>query len=155
MAVVSHVSLTPSLDESGQREIWLWDRANWTAIKEELSQIEWMTTLTGDVDNDVKILTNHILSLQHKYVPHRTYSTRPDDQPWRRDKGSATLAVTKEGGRYRLNYVLRNDGVSSDTERKKIDPFGGAKPVDTAGWRSSRVRERETKKEEKGWRVPC
>ena len=82
MAVMSQVSLTPSRDESGQRKIWFWDHANWTAIKEDLSQIEWTTTLTGDVDNDVKKLTNHILRLQHTHVPHRTYSIRPEDQPW-------------------------------------------------------------------------
>ena len=94
---------------------------------------------------------------ERAWTRHRNYrfGPRPDDQPWRRNKGSATLAVTKEGGRYRLNYVLRNDGVPTETERKKIDPFGGAKPVDTASWKSCRVRETETEKEEKGWRVPC
>ena len=81
-AVLSELGLNPLCEEGRQREIWLWEQANWQAIKCALSRIDWEAILNGDVDQNVASFTATLLSVQAQHVPHRAYRTEPRDQPW-------------------------------------------------------------------------
>ena len=81
-AVMCEVSLTPGYEEDQQREIWLWERANWTAIKQLLATKDWSATLDGDINHNVAAFTSALLSIQRDHVPHRSFVTSPRDQPW-------------------------------------------------------------------------
>lgn len=82
LAVLSHVHITAALDECSQREIWLWDYADWISMREKLRDTDWASLLTGNVNQDTEKLTSYIRSLQQEHVPSRVYGTRPTDQPW-------------------------------------------------------------------------
>ena len=82
MAILSRLNLRLARDESFQREIWLWPHADWSSIRLALQRTNWEECLAGTVDDKVEWLTGYIISLQHKYVPHRSYSAKPSDQPW-------------------------------------------------------------------------
>lgn len=109
MAVLSQVNLATAMDETSQREIWLWKHTDWPCMREKLSHINWDTVLTGDTEHDVETFASHILSIQRELVPHRIYSTRPEDQPWfgYRCRLSAD-AKYKAWIRYKKHPTLRN-----------------------------------------------
>ena len=81
-AVLSTLGLNPAHEEASQRTLWLWEQANWQAIKRALAATNWDTQLNGDVNQNVALFTNTLLSVQAQYVPQRTYRTEPRDQPW-------------------------------------------------------------------------
>ena len=80
--VETELQVRPKEEEEIERKIWLWDRANWSQMKAELSQVDWDIILCGDANSQAQALTNLIISLQDKYVPSRTYTSKPGDQPW-------------------------------------------------------------------------
>lgn len=82
LAVLSHVRIAAALDECSQREIWLWDHADWTSVRDKLRNTVWDSFLTGNVNHDTEKLTSYILNLQQEHVPSHVYRTRPEDQPW-------------------------------------------------------------------------
>ena len=81
-AVLCTLGLNPAQEEDSQRTIWLWERADWQAIKETLAATDWDATFSADVNHTVDAFTNILLSAQTQHVPHRTYQTEPRDQPW-------------------------------------------------------------------------
>ncbi len=81
-AVLCVLGLNPACEDSSQREIWLWEHADWRAIKQALADTNWEATLYGDVDHNVAALTTILLSVQSQHVPHRSYRVEPRDQPW-------------------------------------------------------------------------
>ena len=81
-AVLCELGLNPACEEGTQRTIWLWERANWCAIRRALANTDWEATLAGGVDQNVTALTTIMLSTQARHIPHRTYLVEPRDQPW-------------------------------------------------------------------------
>ncbi|XP_045118181.1 uncharacterized protein LOC123508485 [Portunus trituberculatus] len=81
-AVLSSINLSAAREEEQQRVIWLWERADWEAMKRSLSATDWHTVLTGDPHHDTIAFTTVLLSLQQQFVPHRVYTTNPKDQQW-------------------------------------------------------------------------
>ena len=81
-AVLSEIGLNPACEGGSQRTIWLWEHADWQAMKLTLATTDWTTTFTGDVDQNATALTNLLLAAQSRHVPHRTYRAEPRDQPW-------------------------------------------------------------------------
>ncbi len=82
LAVLSTIKLAPAREEEHERTIWLWDRANWDAVRNALRDMSWDTVFTSDIDHDVSKLNTILLDLQQQHVPNRTYNTNPKDQPW-------------------------------------------------------------------------
>ena len=80
--MLSTISLAPARDEEHKRVIWLWDGADWAAMKLALATTAWNTLLSGDPHYDVTTFTTGLHSLQQQHVPHRQYCTSPKDQPW-------------------------------------------------------------------------
>ncbi|MPC38783.1 hypothetical protein E2C01_032299 [Portunus trituberculatus] len=81
-AVLSSINLSAAREEEQQRVIWLWERADWEAMKRSLSATDWHTVLTGDPHHDTNTFTTVLLFLQQQFVPHRVYTTNPKDQQW-------------------------------------------------------------------------
>ena len=81
-AVLCEVGINPACEEGCQRTIWIWEKANWRGMKQELAATNWDATFTEDVNHNVATLTSHIISAQARHVPHRTYQVDPRDQPW-------------------------------------------------------------------------
>ncbi|XP_050730057.1 uncharacterized protein LOC127005333 [Eriocheir sinensis] len=81
-AVLTELGLNPSPEEARQRVIWLWQRADWQAMKRALADTDWDATLSGDVDHNVSAFSATLLQAQRQHVPHRAYKADPRDQPW-------------------------------------------------------------------------
>ena len=69
-------------EEAVARTAWQWDRGDWHGLRIALDRIVWDNTLVGDVDDQAQSLTQLLVSLQTKFVPHKDYSAKPSDQPW-------------------------------------------------------------------------
>ncbi|XP_045109705.1 uncharacterized protein LOC123503769 [Portunus trituberculatus] len=82
VAILTTVKVRVDRDEPTTRTNWLWRRADWEALRAELSQTNWEDRLTGTLNEQVEAFTSYLLSLQSKYVPCQTYKSRPGDQPW-------------------------------------------------------------------------
>ena len=81
-AVLSTLNLAPSREEDYQRDVWLWERAEWEAARLALTAVPWDTVLTGDPDRDAVAFTQTLHSIQQQFVPRRTFTANPKDQPW-------------------------------------------------------------------------
>ncbi|XP_063609421.1 uncharacterized protein LOC134783471 [Penaeus indicus] len=82
LAVVSHLCLAPAADERRQRKIWLWNHANWPGMKAELQSQDWDVLLVGNANDKASSIASLLTEMQEKYVPSRTYITKPGDQAW-------------------------------------------------------------------------
>jgi len=82
LAVISHLCLTPATDEIRQRKIWLWNHADWLGMKAELQAQDWDALLVGNTNDKASSITSLLAEMQEKYVPSRTYITKPGDQAW-------------------------------------------------------------------------
>ena len=81
-AICTNIKIKMTRDEPRSRTIWLWDKANWCGFRHDLETKNWENLLRGNINEQVKIFTDIILALQELYVPHRTYTIKPNDQPW-------------------------------------------------------------------------
>ena len=81
-AVLTRLDVGVTREEAVSRTIWLWDRADWPAMRRDLSQTDWASLLSGGAEEKTRALTTHLLNLQERHVPHRCYTTKPTDQPW-------------------------------------------------------------------------
>ncbi|KAG0712473.1 hypothetical protein GWK47_018400 [Chionoecetes opilio] len=82
MAILSTIQVAAQRDAPITRTNWLWGRADWDGLCDELQQTPWSTILVNDVDTQVHTFTRTLLELQKKYVPSQTYTAKPLDKPW-------------------------------------------------------------------------
>ena len=108
-AVLCAVGLNPACEDTSQRVIWLWEHADWRAIKQALANTDWQATLNSDVDQNVAALTATLLSVQSQHVPNRTYRVEPRDQPWFGFRcRQAAETKYKAWNRYKRHPTTRN-----------------------------------------------
>ena len=121
-AIIAHICLAPAKEENKLRKIWLWDQTNWTAMKEDLAVLDWNSILTGDANSKATALTDCIIKMQEKYVPSRTYTTRPGDQPWfgYRCRLAADCKY-KSWKKYKNNPTLHNRALYKNACKAMID----------------------------------
>ncbi|MPC46726.1 hypothetical protein E2C01_040451 [Portunus trituberculatus] len=67
-AVLCEVRLNPANEKGNQCTIWLWEKANWRGLKEELASTNWDVNFTENVNHNVTTLTSLILSAQTRHV---------------------------------------------------------------------------------------
>ena len=82
VAVLTRIHFRRPREESHTRTLWKWEAANWEAICAFLNAANWEDVLRGDTDQQVGRLTEFLLSLQARWVPHSSYTTKTSDQPW-------------------------------------------------------------------------
>ena len=81
-AILTTVNTAMERDEPINRTIWLWHKADWTSLRKALENTDWNQLLTGNVDDQTVALTNHLITLQEVFVPHKSYKSKPGDQAW-------------------------------------------------------------------------
>ena len=81
-AVLTKIEFKKPQDEQYTRTLWKWEQAQWRELKLALKETEWDSELHGDVNQQVERLTEILLKLQSKWVPHMDYKTKVSDQPW-------------------------------------------------------------------------
>ena len=82
VAVLTRIAFRRPREESYTRTLWKWEAANWTAMRASLRMTDWEEVLCGNTDQQVEHLTELLLSLQERWVPHSKHSTKPSDLPW-------------------------------------------------------------------------
>ena len=79
--VLTQVQLTVAREAAFPRSIWLWEQADWPALRQALGNTHWEALLANDVESKVCALTTQLLALQSQFVPHRTYLAKASDPP--------------------------------------------------------------------------
>ena len=77
VAVLTRITFKRPRDESYTRTLWKWEAANWREIR-----ADWEEVLYGNTDQQVGRLTELLLAMQERWVPHSKHSTKPSDLPW-------------------------------------------------------------------------
>lgn len=60
-AVLSQVELLTAREAAIPRTIWLWDKANWSSMKQDMENTDWEALLVGDTDTKACVLTTRLL----------------------------------------------------------------------------------------------
>ena len=81
-AVFTSVHICANHDDPIKRTTWLWKQGNWNGMREELNEVNWDEILVGDIDDQVEAFSQLVLEMQQRFIPHRTYTVKPSDQPW-------------------------------------------------------------------------
>ena len=78
-----------------EREYWLFKKANWKALKEELAATNWngvlfqggtQETTEEAVDSVAENLTNYLLETARKHVPVKRSTVKKSTHPWMDDR---------------------------------------------------------------------
>ena len=80
--LLTALTIAPAREEEHWRDIWLWEHANWEAARHALAAVTWDELLYGDPHHDATAFTHILHTVQQQYVPRRTYTASPKDQPW-------------------------------------------------------------------------
>ena len=81
-ATLTNISIENIRETPVFKTIWLWDKGNWNGFRTALENIDWDSMPKDSVDDHVEYFTNIITQLTKKYIPYRTYKSKPSDQPW-------------------------------------------------------------------------
>ena len=81
-AVLTRVKLNAAREAAAPRSIWLWERADWAALRSSISHTDWDALLRGNAEEKACALTTKLLALQQQHVPSRMYLARPGDPAW-------------------------------------------------------------------------
>ena len=93
-AVLVNVQLNLPKTVTVQREYWLFNKADWTALQRDLEAVDWDQVLfEGEneatpelADEAVERFTNFVLTSARKHVPSKTCSVRKSTHPWLNDR---------------------------------------------------------------------
>ncbi len=67
-----------------QREIWLYDKADYEGLNNALDAVDWDNELLGDtLDESCSKWLEKYLNIIGAYIPHKKVTIRPSDLPWR------------------------------------------------------------------------
>lgn len=120
-AVLSRVDLLTAREDTIPRTIWLWERADWPTLKQNVENTDWGALLVGDVNNKVRALTTRLLALQQQHVPSREYLSRPGDPAWFGPRCRVS-AESKHAAwvRYKRSPSLRNKMLHREACRRMV-----------------------------------
>ena len=137
-AVLSRVELQTAREESIPRTIWLWDRADWPSMKQDMTNTDWEALLVGDADAMASALTTRLLALQQMHVPCRNYLSRPGDPAWFGFRCRASAEEKYAAWmRYKRRPSLRNKTLHREACKKMIS---------TCRWARNQLREDRRRK---------
>ena len=81
-AVLTKILLHVAREKVAPRTVWVWEQANWRAMRRILAATDWQATLTGDAEEKARAVTSLLLTLQSRHVPHRTYLAKATNPSW-------------------------------------------------------------------------
>ncbi len=66
-----------------KKTVWKYDNVNFDGLKQDLASTDWGTLfINDDIDITTTNVTDHILKLCDKHIPHKEILVRPSDPPW-------------------------------------------------------------------------
>jgi len=71
-----------SLNNTFERTIWLYNKANFTLFNNLVSTFDWQVLLNGTVDEACTLFTDIFLSFAKSAIPSKIVQIRTDDKPW-------------------------------------------------------------------------
>ena len=81
-AVLVEVSLEVPKSIEIEREVWIYQKADWQGLKDALSQQTWNFLKTASVDEGAQELTDIILDTAKKFIPKRKIKQKKSSHPW-------------------------------------------------------------------------
>ena len=113
-AVFSQLNMKALREEAITRTIWHWDSGDWQGAQDALDTTDWENILAGDANDITQAATQLIVTLQSKFVPHKDYTAKPDDQPWFGPNcRAASDDKARAWTRYKQNPTRRNKHLHS------------------------------------------
>ncbi|XP_045111706.1 uncharacterized protein LOC123504866 [Portunus trituberculatus] len=120
-----HVKLSMGREAAAPRTIWLWERADWEALRNNITNTDWDALLRGNAEEKARALTTKLLALQQQHVPSRMYLVRPGDRcrTAAEAKHAAWERLVKEqqgmGHRNAIPPLTRPDGTTAISSEDK------------------------------------
>ncbi|MCG7869675.1 MAG: endonuclease/exonuclease/phosphatase family protein [Candidatus Thiodiazotropha taylori] len=102
------------------RQVWLYDRGEYDALREEISNFDWQSLKHQDIDTYTKNVTDYIINTSKKHIPNKIVKIRKSDPPWLSSKIKRMMRKRKKlYDKYkRTNNV--NDHTNYKTFRNKV-----------------------------------
>ena len=124
--ILTKIKIEITRDKAVTRTIWMWDKGDWLGFRKALEAVNWGSILSGEINEQVKALTNLITDLMYKYIPHKSYIVKPSDQPWfGYNCRVAAEAKSKAWIRYKNNQTRYNKELhlKACKEMKKVQKW--------------------------------
>ncbi|MEW8548237.1 MAG: endonuclease/exonuclease/phosphatase family protein, partial [Candidatus Thiodiazotropha sp.] len=64
------------------RQVWLYDRGNYDALREEISDFDWQSLKHEDINTYTKNVADYIINTSKKHIPNKIVKIRKSDPPW-------------------------------------------------------------------------
>lgn len=120
-------------DKRKVRTLWQWERTNWDTAKIDLQNTDWIILLQCSIDDQVNRLTNKLLDIQRKYVPHSSSVEKPHDPLWFGHQcRNAAKAKYESWRQYKKRPSSSNKSVHKQACRRQINSSVGKKS--TGNW---------------------
>ena len=137
-AVLSQIEIQIAREDAIPRTIWLWKKANWLSMRQDMESTDWEALLVGDADSKARALTTRLLTLQQKHVPSRVYLSKPGDPAWFGYRCRAAAEAKHAAWvRYKRCPSLRNKTLHKATCKRMTE---------TCSWARKKLKEDRKKK---------
>ena len=67
------------LSKAFSRKIWLYEKGNYDAFRQTVSDYDWSTVIKEDVNSYANTLTQTLINLSEQYIPNKNVTIRPLD----------------------------------------------------------------------------
>ena len=81
------------------REIWLYNQGDFNLLRQQVSNYDWNSVKSDDVNCYAQNFTNTVLNLAKQCIPNKTFIVRPHDLPWM--NGSIKKKIRKRNRLYK------------------------------------------------------
>ena len=101
----TYIKLPFQYDTEGayNRLIWLYRKANFTLLKQKISNYDWNCLREGTADEACTKFNNIFLDFVRSCIPNKNVLIRPDDKPW---YDSEIRRVSRKRDRLKRNRLL-------------------------------------------------
>ena len=136
------LNASPLSETPPPRHVWLYNKADWDGLRNELAATPWDTYLTkGDPEEACSKVTNKILDAMHQFIPQKTASSFVDHPPWWNEL--CDKALKKKGKTWRRWKALQTPESRLEYNKARNEYTSVSRKACTA--HKSRVKDKMTK----------
>ena len=95
--VLCYFDLPVPETEKCDREVWKYGKADWDAVRTELSLVDWDKLELGSTDQAAETLSHEILRAAYKYIPRKNLCKKKSTHPWIDDKVMELVRAKQAG----------------------------------------------------------
>ena len=106
--------------QSYSRKIWCYDRANYDVYRQRLLGCNWNLT-DKSVDENVTIISEHILNSADLSIPSKIVTIRPMDPPWMHNQIRKEIRERKKLHKLAKTYNNENDWARFRAQRNLVN----------------------------------